>query len=844
MLVICSRCGKGATVTAGKPVACTVCGRPVEPPRHSLPPGTEISGYCIEAQIGKGGMGEVYRAWQVAMKRFVALKVLPPGFRKDPADLQHFLNEVKLAAKLDHPHIVTAYGAGEDSGVFYLAMEYVKGECLYDRLARETTIPEPEALAIARAIAGALAYAWNRHHLVHGDVNPSNIIFDPAGQPKLMDMGLSRILRESGAEPGQTEIMGTPGYMSPEQARGRADFDWRTDVYSLGATLYHMLTGHAPFEGASLMDTLRKQATESVPDPRIHEPGLSDACAGLLSTLLSPDPAGRPLSWEAVLEAIDNTAAPPVPVRVRRPRRRRSKGLRAIAAVAILVAAALGSAALFRARRAPPPAHEETRPAPTRPANPYTEEAARILTSAYPGLDLQLVLSTPGGGLAINFSHNRAVNVIPPLAHLPVAELYLQGTRVADLAPIQGMPLRILDISYTTVGDLGPLTGMRLEFLGISMCSNIQYLTPLKGMPLTGLTAARTRVSNLSPLEGMPLRVLELGETPVTDLSPLKGMWLKSLSLARTGVVDLRPLRDMPLSSLNLWNTGVDDLRPLAGMPLDTLDIAECRNVRDLSPLAGMSLRSLKMSGTAVDDLEPLRGMPLEELRMNGCRKVQNFDVLRDMPLKVLYAEDTRLSDLSVLVGAPIEVLDISRTPATALQAITALPLQELRIVDSPATALPALSRTSLRSIDIGGSLISSVEPLAGLDTLTWLTLARSSVTNLAPLRGLRLDFLNLWRTRVADLGPLAGMPLRHLDLAECAGVTDLSPLRGMPLEWLSLRECTGVTNLDVLAGMPLRHLDIVGCRRAADTRVVRSLLLLESLQMDENRRDDAGGVR
>jgi len=268
-------------------------------------PGTTVGGFKIDRLLGKGGMGEVYLARQLSMDRNVALKILPSSMTMDEELVQRFLQEVRMVARLAHPHIVTAHEAGEDSGVYYLAMSYVQGQTLADLLTDGGVLEEKDALAITRQMAMALAHAWNKHQMLHRDIKPANIILDEDGEPKLMDMGLCKTLGEQAGMTLSGTVMGTPNYMSPEQAAGQENVDFRTDMYSLGATLYHMLSGHMPFDGSSIMDVLRKQATESLPDPRESNPNVSEACVRLMTVMLAKDPAARHGSWEELTADLD-----------------------------------------------------------------------------------------------------------------------------------------------------------------------------------------------------------------------------------------------------------------------------------------------------------------------------------------------------------------------------------------------------------------------------------------------------------------------------------------------------------------------------------------------------------
>lgn len=296
-------------------VTCPECQAEIPVPREVLNPGTVIGGFRILRLVGRGGMGEVYLARQTSMDRDVALKVLHPSFRFHEEEVARFLNEMRMAARLDHPNVVTAYEAGEDNGIYFLAMAYVNGEPLHERLSRDGPMAEREALRLLRKITLALAYAWDEHRLLHRDVKPANILLDQRGEPKLTDLGLSKSLKEQKEGVSSEVVLGTPNYMSPEYAAGLPEADFRSDMYSLGATLHHMLTGEVPFDGRNFYDTMRQIASEPLPDPRARNPHVSASCVAFLKVLLARGPGDRYASWQALIRDLDRVRAGKPPAR-------------------------------------------------------------------------------------------------------------------------------------------------------------------------------------------------------------------------------------------------------------------------------------------------------------------------------------------------------------------------------------------------------------------------------------------------------------------------------------------------------------------------------------------------
>ncbi|MBM4153589.1 MAG: hypothetical protein FJ221_00960 [Lentisphaerae bacterium] len=290
---------------AGEAVTCPQCRAKVTVPQARLGPGVTLGGFRIERLVGAGGMGEVYLARQLSMDRPVALKILAAHARSRE-DKERFIQEVRTLARLEHPNIVTAHEAGEDGGHLFLAMGYVNGEALDRRLASQGRIPEREALKIVRKVGKALEYAWSEHRLLHRDIKPGNILIDAHGEPKLVDLGLAHSVQS--AESGRAEkprAAGTPNYMSPEQAEGRDDLDCRSDIYALGATLYHTITGQLPYAADTPDETLRLKFAEPLPDPRSLNPQVTPSCVALLTGMLSHDRAERYSTWKELLTDVD-----------------------------------------------------------------------------------------------------------------------------------------------------------------------------------------------------------------------------------------------------------------------------------------------------------------------------------------------------------------------------------------------------------------------------------------------------------------------------------------------------------------------------------------------------------
>jgi len=253
---------------------------------------TVISGFEIVGEIKQGAMGNVYKAIQTSLGRLVALKVLPAWLARDATYVERFLREARAAAALNHPNIVSVIDAGVDGGVYYMVMEYVEGENLKDVIARKGRLGEREALKYTLDIAQALEAA-HRAGIVHRDIKPANILIAEDGTAKLCDLGLAKKREGDVQLTGVGQILGSPQYMAPEQVEDSASVDIRSDIYSLGVTLFQMLTGRLPYEGRNIYEIMEKQLREPLPDVRRIVPGVSENVARLVRRMTDKRPERR-----------------------------------------------------------------------------------------------------------------------------------------------------------------------------------------------------------------------------------------------------------------------------------------------------------------------------------------------------------------------------------------------------------------------------------------------------------------------------------------------------------------------------------------------------------------------
>ncbi len=276
--------------------------------------GKELGGCEILRFLGQGGMATVYLARQLGLEREVAVKVLSPKLTRDEGQVEQFMREARTLGKLEHPNIVTVYGVGQEEQTRFLVIQLVKGGSLQDLLKKRQKLPAEEATALVRQIARGLGEA-HRKGIIHRDIKPGNILVAPGPTMKVTDFGLALINEGAGEALSEGRIVGTPHYISPEQVDAR-EVDARTDIYSLGATFYHLVTGAPPFTARTAVELLLKHVSEPLKPAHQRAPDVPEPLSGVISRMLAKDPAARFQSMDEVLAALERpeAAPPPAPV--------------------------------------------------------------------------------------------------------------------------------------------------------------------------------------------------------------------------------------------------------------------------------------------------------------------------------------------------------------------------------------------------------------------------------------------------------------------------------------------------------------------------------------------------
>lgn len=328
------------------------------PPSEKGPALGSVGNYKLARELGRGGMGAVYEAVDEKLGRRVAMKVLSKRLTSSAKAIARFEREARSAAALNHPNIVQVYDIGEDQGWHYFTMEFIEGESLLDRLKRDGKRPVREALGIAEAVAKALQYAY-QNSFIHRDIKPENVMLTADGQVKLADLGLAKSLEDEQGLTATGTAMGTPYYMAPEQTMDAAHVDHRADIYALGITLLHTMTGKRPYDAKSTVQILRQHLQEPLPSGTDLGTELPEEVEKLVRKMCEKEKEKRHAHYGELLEDLEKVkegkspgkAAPAVPTGRRRidrlSRERTEEGKGKLIAVIVGAAIVIGLVVLW-----------------------------------------------------------------------------------------------------------------------------------------------------------------------------------------------------------------------------------------------------------------------------------------------------------------------------------------------------------------------------------------------------------------------------------------------------------------------------------------------------------------
>jgi serine/threonine protein kinase len=289
----------------GGAIICFHCHQETPIPAAHTEAGVLIDDFLINRLLGEGGMGSVYLAYQLSLDRQVALKILRTEFTRDGDFIVGFIKEARNAAKLNHPNIIQAYAVGQDEGLYFIAMELIEGKSVHEILSEIGPLDIEWTLQVIQKVALGLDHAWNAQQLVHRDIKPDNIMIRSRdGEVKLADLGLAKAASELVEEEDDDEFTATPQYLCPENLIGET-MDIRGDIYSLGATMFHMLTGRFPFEGDSGIEIAQKHLNEELQSPLELREDIPRSVAAIICKMMEKDPDDRYLDCAALVKDLD-----------------------------------------------------------------------------------------------------------------------------------------------------------------------------------------------------------------------------------------------------------------------------------------------------------------------------------------------------------------------------------------------------------------------------------------------------------------------------------------------------------------------------------------------------------
>lgn len=579
--------------------------------------------YIILDKIGQGGMGMVFRAKSRQLDRVVALKVLPPSMVLKGNALQRFQREVEAAARLNHPNIVATFDAGEDKGVHFMVMEFVDGRDLSKLVKGQGPVTPIQAAACMIHTARGLAHA-HQSGIIHRDIKPGNLLLTKApgaqggGLVKILDMGLARF-EEGNNAPGSANeltqtgtVVGTCDYMSPEQAMNSRNADQRSDIYSVGCTLFYLATGKVMFAGETAMEKLLAHREQPIPSLRALRSDVPKKLDAVYQRMVAKKADDRFPTMSAALAELEACV----------PADEAARALADLAnnigAGAALIADGIDSAGTGGSHTVPEAASQ---PSTARRRWPLVAAGAAVL--AVFGLGSVLILtafSSPASNPSVAAattsktteaettadSSNSTNKNVPDQGKMAKGKRYVNTftDKMKELNP--GFQL----INYHFDKSTGSLSEVAFETDHVTDISPVRQLTSLQDLRCTGSGPGKGRLADLSPLQSLPLRNLNCAWNPINDLTPLKGM---------------------PLQRLDLHGTQVVSLTPLEGAPIETLDLNNT-HVRDLSPLRKLtSLKTLRIRAVETDDLSPLRDLPLVQLELDMRPSPGRFAVLRSI---------------------------------------------------------------------------------------------------------------------------------------------------------------------------------------------------------------------
>ncbi|MBS0203432.1 MAG: protein kinase [Planctomycetes bacterium] len=753
-----------------------------------------MGSYFVLDKLGQGGMGMVLKAEHRMMKRLVAIKVLSPAVTKTKELSQRFQREVEAAARLTHPNIVGAFDAGETNGSPFLVMEYVPGDDLSSIVRKKGPLSLDQAIDCIAQAAKGLEFA-HKQGVIHRDIKPANLLMDTSGVVKILDMGLARIEAADVATQadltGTGAVMGTVDYMAPEQALNTKHADARSDLYSLGISLWYLLTGRSAYEGDSLMARLLAHRDQPIPSLRAVRDDVPESLDHVFQKLVAKKPADRYQTATEVL--VDLQAC------------RTGASIKAMA-VAEVATGPDEFQSFLQHIESPTEGLRGSRSNPSMTGAKTAARSQATVTSTdetmppTPASETQR-FQRPKGRMVKSppWFQDRRLQIASGVASvlvLLVAVFLFQtpnGTlRVEILDPEVEMTVKGTDLKFHGA-DLDPVSLRVGEKTLLVTRGDLSF--PTKSFEIKKGKETRVKVE----LIGDNLVVNSGGK--VIAEQPIRQ---KALTTSTTKEIS-RPGNSPPTTSVSAISS--------SGAP------AESNVEVDDLPIP-------KSSGEPIPGLMPAKGPGSGKLFMHDPAFAQWTKDVQAMPVRMqLEAVSKKLVELNPEFDGKLTGHRGKEPPNITNGIVTGLGFATDNITDiSPIRALSGITNLKMNGNDRKKSRFQDLSPLEGLQ-LTTVAFGNSGVANLEPLRGMPLTEVEFIHTKVSSLAPLREMPLRIVRFGGIGmSVSDLSPLRDAPLTHL-ICTSSALSDLSPLAGKQLLSLDIQGTK-VTDIRIVADMPL------------------